>query len=91
MNTTATNPTRRRGKKIVKRLITVLVILLVLGGVGLYLFDSLRQSAVTTYDSYTATIGSISNSLSFSGTMQLVNSQTCTATANTTVRTIYVT
>lgn len=86
----ATNPSRKKSKKLIKRLITTLVILLIMGGVGLYVYDSLKQAGVTTYDSYTVSKGSISNALAFSGTMQLVNSQTCTAAGNTTVRAVYV-
>lgn len=81
---------RKRGKKLLKRLITFVVVLAILGGVGLYLYDSMLKAPVTTYDSYTASMGSISNSLSFSGSLQAVNNQTCTAAAATSVRTIYV-
>ena len=91
MNKASGSNARRRSKKLVKRIITTLVVLLVLGGVGIYLYDSMQQAAVITYDSYTASVGSISNALAFSGSLQTVNSQTCTAVGNTSVRTVYVT
>ena len=50
----------------------------------------MKAEYTVTYDGYTATTGSISNSLSFSGSLQLVDSATYTAPAAATVRQVYV-
>lgn len=77
---------RRWGRKI------ALLIVLALLGAGVYFIGLpiFKASVTTTYDTYTATIGSISNSLSFSGSFAAVNSQTLYAQEATTVRTLYV-
>lgn len=81
---------KRRAKRF-KKLIGWLVFLALLSG-AFYLFvlPDLNASATTTYDSYTATRGTISNSLSFSGSISVVNDETMTAESDTTVRKIYV-
>ncbi|MBR5174600.1 MAG: hypothetical protein IKW89_01575 [Bacteroidales bacterium] len=57
---------KSRKRKIVKRLIWTLIILLVLGLALWSVYSRLRAEYKITYDPYTATTGSISNSLSFS-------------------------
>lgn len=79
-----------RKRRIIKRIIWLIVILAILGGIGYVVYNKLRADYKVTYDPYTATTGSISNSLSFTGSMQLINSATCTASAETKVREIYV-
>ena len=79
-----------RKKKIVRRLIWTLVILLVVGVALWSVYSKLMAEYKITYDSYVATTGSISNSLSFTGSMQLINSATYTASSDTKVREIYV-
>lgn len=81
---------RSRKRKIVKRLIWTLVILLVVGVAVWSIYSKLRSEYKITYDPYTATTGSISNSLSFSGSMQLVNSASYTASSESKVKEIYV-
>lgn len=78
-----------RKRKWVRKLILALVILLILAGVGWYAWQKLRQEYTVTYDSYTATTGSISNSLSFSGNLSLIDSATYTASSSSSVKTIY--
>ncbi len=80
----------KRWKRILRRVIITVLVLAILGAGGWYAVDKLRAEYTVTYDTYTATIGSISNALSFSGSMALVNSKTYSASADTTVRTIYV-
>ncbi|MDO4546654.1 MAG: HlyD family efflux transporter periplasmic adaptor subunit [Clostridia bacterium] len=78
---------KRKGK-----LILLLVILLLLAAiVYFYVLPMFRAEFTTTYDTYTASRGSISNSLSFSGSFSLINSHTYTASADGSVRIIYVT
>ena len=79
-----------RKRRIIKRIIWLIVILAILGGIGYLVYNKLRADYKVTYDPYTATTGSISNSLSFTGSMQLINSATYTASAETKVREIYV-
>ena len=79
-----------RKRRIVKRLIWTLVILLVVGVAVWSIYSKLRAEYKVTYDPYTATTGSISNSLSFTGSMQLINSATYTASSDCKVKEIYV-
>lgn len=83
----------KKGKKKhrIRRFIIFVLILAILGA-GVYFvgLPMLKAQVTTTYDEYTATIGSISNALSFSGSFSLVDSATLTAGAETSVRTIYV-
>lgn len=80
----------RRKRHILRKLLIMLVVLLVIAGGVLYAVESLRQEYTITYTSYTASTGSISNALSFSGSLNLINSTTHTATDDGTVRAVYV-
>ena len=85
-------PKKKKGRKagrIIRRIIVILLILAVLGGLGWYLITNLKAQYTVTYQEYTASTGSISNALSFNGTLQAVNSQTCTANSDATVRAVY--
>jgi len=79
-----------RKRRIIRRIIWLIVILAILGGIGYLVYNKLRADYKVTYDPYTATTGSISNSLSFTGSMQLINSATYTASSETKVREINV-
>ena len=79
--------TRRR---ILKKILFTLIVLLLLAAAGFYGYALLKQEYTVTYDSYTATTGSISNALSFSGNLSLVDSKVYTAESSATVRTLYV-
>ncbi len=79
-----------RKRRIVKRLIWTVIILLVVGVAVWSIYSKLRAEYKVTYDPYTATTGSISNSLSFTGSMQLINSATYTASSDSKVKEIYV-
>ena len=68
----------------------LVVILLVLGVALWSVISKLQSEYRITYDPYTATTCSISNSLSFTGSMQLINSANYTAAEDTKVRDIYV-
>jgi len=80
-----------RRRRILKKIIWTIIILAILGVIGWSVYSKLRADYKVTYDPYTATTGSISNSLSFSGSMQLIDSQTYTAPADAKIREIYVT
>ena len=82
--------TGKRWKRVLKRILTLLIVLAVLAGGGYYAWTQLRQEYTVSYDSYTAAIGTISNSLSFSGSLALVDSTTYSAQGSGTVRAVYV-
>ena len=79
-----------RKKKIAKRIIWTLILLAVLGVAGWSVYSKLQADYRITYDPYTATTGSISNSLSFTGNVQLVHSASYTAPADCKIREVYV-
>ena len=81
---------KRKKRRWVRRVVWLIVLALVGCGVWFIALPMLRQSVTTTYDTYTATIGSISNDLSFSGAFDLKNSEDLTASSPGTVRTVYV-
>ena len=81
---------KSRRKRIVRKIILFLLILLLLAGAGWFAYNSLKAEYTVTYDSYTATTGSISNALSFSGNLSLVDSAVYSASSSGTVKTVYV-
>jgi HlyD family secretion protein len=82
---------RKRRGRFVRKLVGWLVLLgLLAGAFYLFVWPQLNAAATTTYNSYTATTGSISNSMSFSGSISVVNNETLTSEAAATVRRIYV-
>ena len=67
------------------------VLLVLIGGIGFLVVRKLQRDYTVTYDAYTTTIGTISNSLSYSGSMQLINNATYAAEDTAKVREVYVT
>ena len=88
--TTEKKRPKKRRRKIIRKLIVLVIVLGILGFAGFVVVKKLQADYRITYDPYTATVGSITNSLSYSGTMQLVNNKTYTAAADAKVREIYV-
>ena len=90
--TTTKAPARPRRKKrhILRKILIFLLVLALLAGGALYAYEALRQKYTVTYTGYTTATGSISNALSFSGSLQLIDSKTYTASSDTTVRAVYV-
>lgn len=84
---------KKRGKKrkLVRRIILALILVVILGGAAWLGIMSLRQEYTVTYDEYNATTGTISNALSFSGSLQARSNVTYTASSPATVRAVYVT
>ena len=84
--------TKKRGrkKKALRRWITVIVILVIAAGAGYMTWLRLKEEYTVTYQSYTASVGTIANSLSFSGSLQAIDNVTYTAPSSTTVRAVYV-
>ena len=81
---------RRRKGKLLRRCIVLLLVVALLGGVVWLGYNRLKEEYTVTYQAYTATVGTITNSLSFSGTLQTINNTTYTASSAATVKTIYV-
>lgn len=80
----------KRKRKWIRRVVWLVILALLGCGVYFIGLPMLQSSVTTTYDTYTATTGSISNDLSFSGSFALKNSETLTASAAATVRNVYV-
>ena len=81
---------RKRKRKWLRRLVILLILLAVLAGGGWIAYQRLRAEYRVTYDGYTATRGTISNSLSYTGSVQLKDSKSYTAPASAKVREVYV-
>lgn len=69
----------KRRKRILRKIVLLLLVLALLGGLGWWGLNRLQAEYTVTYQEYTATMGTISNSLSFSGTLQAINNKTYTA------------
>ena len=84
---------KKRGKKrkLIRRIILALILVVILGGAAWLGIMSLQQEYTVTYDEYNATTGTISNALSFSGSLQARSNTTYTASSPATVRAVYVT
>lgn len=81
---------KKRRRRIRKLILWLILIALAVGAVYLFVLPKLNAAATITYDSYTTTRGSISNSISFSGSIDVVNDETLASEAAGTVRKIYV-
>lgn len=80
----------KRKKRWIRRVVWLAILALLGCGVYFIGLPMLQSSVTTTYDTYTATTGSISNDLSFSGSFALKNAETLTASSPATVRSVYV-
>ncbi len=80
---------RKKPKHLVRKVLIILVVLALLVGSAWYLIRSLQAEYTVTYQAYTASVGTISNALSFNGTLQAINSAIYTANSPGTVRTVY--
>lgn len=87
----AKNAAKKKKKGRLKKIVLILLVLVLLAAGGMF-FLRMRMPGASSiaYASYTATTGTISNSLSFSGSLQLIDSETATANAKSTVREVYV-
>lgn len=82
---------KKKRKKRWQKLLVWLVLLALMGAAGYFiLWPQLQAGATITYDTYTARTGTISNALSFSGSVSVKNSETLTADSAAIVRKIYV-
>ena len=81
---------KKRLRRLKRLLIWLVLLALALLAFRFILLPKLEAGATITYNSYAARIGTISNSLSFSGSIAVQNDETITADAAATVRQIYV-
>lgn len=81
---------RKRGRILKRILAWVLVLAAAALVIRFVVWPRLDKGATTTYNSYTARIGTISNALSFSGSVQVQNNETITSSGTATVRQVYV-
>lgn len=82
--------TKPRKHRALRKILTALIVILLLAALGFYGYTLLKQEYTITYDQYTASVGSISNALSFSGNLSLIDNESYAASASTEVRKIYV-
>lgn len=78
-----------RKRKLLRRIILIVLLLALASGIGWYAYSSLKREYTVVYDTYAATTGSISNALSFSGNLALIDSASYAASSSSTVKTIY--
>ena len=81
---------KRRWAVRLRRGVLLGLALVVLGCAGWYGWDLLSQEHAVHYETHTAEVGSISSTLSFSGSLQLVDDRTYTAASAAVVREVYV-
>ena len=85
------NKARKKRFRRLKKCLTWLVVLAIAAAiVRFFVLPSLEAEATTTYEKYAAMRGDISNSLSFSGSVSVINNETISSSAPGTVRQIYV-
>ncbi len=80
----------RHRRRRFRRFLVFLLIALVLGAITYAVIRKLKSEYTVNYQAYNATTGTISNSLSFSGTLQAINNKTYTASSDGAIRTLYV-
>ena len=84
---------KKKRKKVLRAILRTFLILLLIAALllgGLFIYRKTRTGSTVTYQPYTASQGTISNALSFSGSLQLIDNATYTADAASEVRTVYV-
>ena len=81
---------KKRKRKIIRKIIILLLLAALLGTAGFIVVRKLQADYRVTYDPYTASVGTISKSLSYSGSMQLISNTTYSASSDGKVREVYV-
>ncbi|MBE5795608.1 MAG: HlyD family efflux transporter periplasmic adaptor subunit [Clostridiales bacterium] len=84
---------KKKRRKVLRTILRTSLILLLVAALllaGLFIYRKTDTSKTVTYRPYTASQGTISNALSFSGSLQLIDNVIYTADAASEVRTVYV-
>lgn len=81
---------KKRFRRLKRLLIWLALLVIAMLAVRFILLPRLEAGATITYNSYAARIGTISNAMSFSGSISVQNDETITADSAATVRQIYV-
>lgn len=84
---------KKKRKKVLRTILRTLLTLVLLAALligGLFIYGKTNPASTVSYQAYTASQGTISNALSFSGSLQLIDHVTYTADAASEVRTVYV-
>ncbi len=81
---------KTRFRRLKRLLIWLALLVIALLAVRFILLPKLEAGATVTYNSYSARIGTISNAMSFSGSISVQNNETITTDSAATVRQIYV-
>ena len=79
---------RRSRRRFMRRFLAVALVLALIAGGVILIVNKLKSEYEVTYQNYSATTGTLSNALSFSGSVQAVREKTYTAAADTTVRSV---
>jgi len=83
---------QRKRKRLIRRILFWIIFLAALAAAARFiLWPKLTAGATITYDKYTARVGTITNALTFSGSVSVKNNETHTAEGAATVRQIFVT
>lgn len=84
-------PKQKKRKRLIKKIVLWIILLAIAAlAVRFILWPKLMAEATITYDKYTARIGTISNALSFNGTVSVKNNETHSAESAATVRQVFV-
>ncbi len=86
----AGGPVNKKRKKNTSKIVSIIVIIALIFAVGYYVFRDINREKAVEYQAYTTNRGSISNSLSFDGSLEAEHNQIAVAGADTSVRAIYV-
>lgn len=81
---------KKRFRRLKKCIAWLIVLALLAAVVRFFVLPSLEASATITYEKYAATRGDISNSLSFSGSISVINNETLSSSGAGKVRQIFV-
>lgn len=83
---------KRKKKRVLRVILRTLLILILIAALtlgGLIIYRKANPASTVSYQAYTASQGTISNALSFSGSLQLIDNVTYTADAAGKVRNVY--
>ncbi len=81
---------KRNRRRKIRRMAVAAILLAVIGLIGFLTIRKLQRNYTVTYDAYTTAVGTISNSMNYSGNMQLIHNKTYAAGETAKIREVYV-